>query len=131
MQWHSHRGVKYPLDSKKKLSKIGKKEKIRKNQGKRGKIGKVLSLYPSGQIMLATLLCRRKAKICQPFSKVSKLNCHFHIWIHHEKYIKMSTNKPSVGTVVLEIVTTEISKKKKFQISCFPGALILSWCVQH
>ena len=28
---------------------------------------------------------------------------HCHIWIQHEKCIQMSTNKPSIGSVVLKI----------------------------
>ena len=35
--------------------------------------------------------------------KITIINFHCHIWNQHEKCIKMSTNKPSIGAVVLEI----------------------------
>ena len=38
------------------------------------------------------------------FLKIKNFNCH--IWIKHEKCIQMSTNKPSIGSVVLEITPT-------------------------
>ena len=31
-------------------------------------------------------------------------NFNYRIWIQHEKLIEMSTNKPSIGAVVLDIV---------------------------
>ena len=37
-------------------------------------------------------------------------NFQYHIWIKHENYIKMSTNKPSIGRVVLEIDTNILRK---------------------
>ena len=44
--------------------------------------------------------------------KIQNLNFHFHIWIQHEKYIQMSTNKPSIGSVVPE---TAIDVEKVLQ----------------
>ena len=66
-QWRSHwggKGGRVPPLTAKKLPKIGekrvknkeKREKIRKIGKKKAKIGKFLSLYPSWQIGLATLL---------------------------------------------------------------------------
>ena len=47
-------------------------------------------------------------KICQ--------NLHFdcHIWIQHDKCIQMSTNKPSIGSVILEISPEDFEKISKF-----------------
>ena len=65
-QWHNHwgsRGAECPLDSEefaKNREKEGEnQEKEGKNREKGGKIGKVLSLCPSWQIRLATLLVQR------------------------------------------------------------------------
>ena len=44
-------------------------------------------------------------------------NFHYHIWIQYEKCMKMSTNKPSIGAVVLEITLTF---QKTVQILTFP-----------
>ena len=35
---------------------------------------------------------------------------HSHIWLHHEKCIQMSTNKPSIGSVVLEKTLQNLRK---------------------
>ena len=62
-QWRSHQGKSLPLDSKKialKLEKRGKNRENRKNQEEKAKIGKALSLHPSCQIVLATLLVLEK-----------------------------------------------------------------------
>ena len=61
-QWRSHWGGKggqsATPDSEKIAKKIGGKSgKIRKNREEKAKIGKFLSLCPSWQIGLATLLC--------------------------------------------------------------------------
>ena len=44
-----------------------------------------------------------QTKIFNFFKKVQSRNFHSHIWIHHAKCIQVSTNKPSIGLVVLEI----------------------------
>ena len=58
-QWHSHRGSKTLPKVGKKREKIRKKREERKEIGNRGNIGKVLSLCPSWQIGLASLLFLR------------------------------------------------------------------------
>ena len=39
---------------------------------------------------------------------------HDHIWNHHEKWIRISTNKPGVGSLIREIVVniSEIMRKE-------------------
>ena len=37
-------------------------------------------------------------------------NFHCHIWIEYEKFTQMSTDKPSIGAVVLGIVTWNVKK---------------------
>ena len=44
----------------------------------------------------------------------SKFRCH--IWMQHEHCIKMSTNMPSIGPVILEIAHEFGEKSSKFQI---------------
>ena len=55
------------------------------------------------------VICRCQIEFSFNFSKKKKksqnLDCHCHIWIQHEKCIQMSTNKPSIGSVVLEIAS--------------------------
>ena len=57
------------------------------------------------------------------FKKFRNLNFHSHIWIRHEKRIKMSTNKPRLGSVFFEIAS--VIFKKVLYIFKF-GTLILS-----
>ena len=38
------------------------------------------------------------------FNNFQNGNFHYHIWIHHKKCIQMSTNKPSIGAVVLDLI---------------------------
>ena len=52
----------------------------------------------------ADVECRDRSKF-QIFSSSLKLNFHYHIWIQREKCIQMSTNKPSIGSVVLKIIS--------------------------
>ena len=47
--------------------------------------------------------CRRQTNIFLLFQKLSKIKFSLPYWIQHEKCIQMSTNKPSIGVVVLEI----------------------------
>ena len=49
--------------------------------------------------------CRHQTKIFNFDKNVQDLNFGFHVSIKLEKCIKMSTNKPSIGTVVHEIVS--------------------------
>ena len=46
---------------------------------------------------------RRQTNIFLLFQKLSKIKFSLPYWIQHEKCIQMSTNKPSIGVVVLEI----------------------------
>ena len=47
-------------------------------------------------------------KNCQTFLQIFKnSNFQFHICIQHEKCIQMSTNMPSIGPVILEIINFE------------------------
>ena len=56
--------------------------------------------------MHAGIECRLQDKIFNFFfSKILEIQIDiYHIWIQHAKCIQMSTNKPSIGSVVLEIV---------------------------
>ena len=48
--------------------------------------------------------CRRQVKNLTILLKNVKIvEFHYHIQIHHEKCIKISTNKPSIGLVIPEI----------------------------
>ena len=59
-------------------------------------------------------------------------NVHCHIWMQHEKCIKMSTNKPSIGAVALDSL---LKFEEKKQISTFsdthlkPACKTLTLCV--
>ena len=47
--------------------------------------------------------CKRQVHLTQTFSKFGKKsNSYCKIWNQYEKCIQMSTNKPSIGPVVLE-----------------------------
>ena len=45
------------------------------------------------------------------FRKVINSNFHCHFWIQHGKCIQMSTNKPSIGPVVLELASWILRRK--------------------
>ena len=47
--------------------------------------------------------CRQQTKLTFFVQKCQNSNFHYHICIQHEKCIQMSTNKPSIGTVVLKV----------------------------
>ena len=65
--------------------------------------------------------------IGQTFSKTFPTsNCHGHIWIQHEKCIQMSTNKPSIGAVVLEIASWIL--RKYLSSNKISEAETLAWC---
>ena len=50
--------------------------------------------------------CRRQVKNVKNVVKnVNIVGFHDHIWNHHEKCIQISTNMPSIGFVIPEIVT--------------------------
>ena len=59
--------------------------------------------------------CRRQV---QNFTKLSKnvktLEFHDHIWIHHEKCIQISTNMPSIGSLIHEINVKIWERKQTF-----------------
>ena len=40
---------------------------------------------------------------------VKIVQCHHHIWNHHEKYIEISTNIPVIGSLICEI-TVKVSE---------------------
>ena len=44
-----------------------------------------------------------RVKLFTLFQKFPKFTFHFHIWIQYKKCIQMSTNKLSLGSVVLKI----------------------------
>ena len=46
--------------------------------------------------------------------KSQNSNHHYHIQIHHEKCIQISTNKLSIGPVVLDIAVEILSKMVRF-----------------
>ena len=50
---------------------------------------------------------RRQVKKKSNFSHTKNVRIEIfkasHIWLQHEKWIQMSTNKPSIGSVVVEI----------------------------
>ena len=49
---------------------------------------------------------RREVKNCPNLKKKSKIQSfYYHIWIQNKKYIQMSTNKPSIGSIVCEILS--------------------------
>ena len=50
------------------------------------------------------------------FANFQILNFHCHIWKQHEKFIQMSTNKPSIGAVVLEITPWILRKHRQIPI---------------
>ena len=52
----------------------------------------------------------RRSKFSTFFTNFWNSNIYCHIWIQHEKCIQMSTNKPSIGAVVLEIVSVILRK---------------------
>ena len=47
---------------------------------------------------------RRQIKNFTTFSKNVKIaKFHYNIWTHYEKFLKISTNMPSIGSVILKI----------------------------
>ena len=53
--------------------------------------------------------CRRQVKKLTYFVKnVEIVEFHYYIWNHHEKYIEISTNMPSIGLVILEITCEKL-----------------------
>ena len=51
-----------------------------------------------------------RSKMSHKLSKNVKIvEFHYHIWNHHEKCIKISTNMPSIGSVIREL-TFEITE---------------------
>ena len=50
------------------------------------------------------------------FANFQIFNFHCHIWKQHEKFIQMSTNKPSIGAVVLEITPWILRKHRQIPI---------------
>ena len=60
-----------------------------------------------------TIFCQNFTIFCQFFFENQMFHCH--ILIQHEKYIQMSTNKPSIGSAVLELVL--VSLRKYHQLS--------------
>ena len=76
-------------------------------------------LFSEFSPLQAGAVCRRQVQIVQLFSKNSQnSNFHSYIWIQHEKCIQMSTNKPSIGPVVLEIASVILSKYYQFCRFC-------------
>ena len=62
-------------------------------------------------LMWVDVGCKRRVKIyifCSIF--FLNLNFHCHICIQHEKCIQLSTNKPSIYSVVYEIAPTSLKK---------------------
>ena len=62
----------------------------------------------SALVLLNLLKCtfqgRRQDKIFELFfKKYQNLDFHYHIWILHEKHMKMNTNTPNIDAMVLEI----------------------------
>ena len=51
------------------------------------------------------------------YFKFSKFKFHCHIWIKYEDCIQMSTNKPSIGPVVLEIALWILRNLTNFMFS--------------
>ena len=45
------------------------------------------------------------------YKKSNNLNFHWYIWIQHEKCIQISTNKPSISSMVLKIVQWILEKQ--------------------
>ena len=51
--------------------------------------------------------CRRQVKKLTKFVKNVKIvECHDHIWNRNEKCIQISTNMPSIGSLIREIAIT-------------------------
>ena len=63
--------------------------------------------------------CRWRVKIFQCVRKMWNSNFHCRICIQHEKCINMSTNKPSIGSVVLKIVIKFFKMVRNFNISYY------------
>ena len=58
--------------------------------------------------------CKRQNQNVFTFFKNSwNSNFRYHVWIQHNKCIQMSTNKPSIGSVVLEIAHVMLSNEYK------------------
>ena len=70
-------------------------------------------------------------------SKNKNSNCQCQIQNQHEKYIQMSTNKPSIGPLVLEIplkfweniAKFQLSSQKPLKSACIVLTLMLTRCM--
>ena len=73
--------------------------------------------------------CRQQVKFSKLFffKNVRNLYVHCHIWIHHEKCIRIITNKPSFGSVTLEILHLILRKYCQFSTFVYI-ALLLPGC---
>ena len=60
------------------------------------------------------LIADYKSNFHDKMKKSQISNFRVHIWIHNEKCIQMSTNKPSNGLVILEITQAFWAKFKHF-----------------
>ena len=65
------------------------------------------------------------------FKNFQNSNFQCHIWIQHEKCIKTSTNKPSIGAVVLEIVPLISSCKNSFKFQFWLTQICSQYIKQH
>ena len=65
----------------------------------------------------ADVQCRQQVKNVNKFFNIFlKFTFSCYIWIQHEKCIQMSTNKPSTGSMDLEIASVTSRKYCKFQL---------------
>ena len=65
----------------------------------------------------ADVKCRQDTTFSNLLKKKFKNSIfHCYIWIQHEKCIKMSTNKPSIGAVVLDIAIEFGENSFKFKL---------------
>jgi hypothetical protein len=65
----------------------------------------LVTVQPLLNLLHAGVDCRRHAQMFTIFSKKFKIVAfHGHIQNQHENRIKMSTNKPSIGYVVLYMI---------------------------
>ena len=63
----------------------------------------------------ADVECRRQIKSLKLLSKMLEIQIFiYHIWFQHENCIKMTTNKPSIGSVALEIALVTWENIVKF-----------------
>ena len=67
-------------------------------------------LYIAIKLALTTGKPCRQVEIVSFYRNVQNSNFHCHIWIQQEKCNQMSTNKPSIGSVFLEIASWILGK---------------------